>query len=110
MPVRNACIAAGSVTAGSLPYVYTVPASSVLLLKAVILDNESGSSSATEVILNSSQFAIAVRLFSQSVAATSQYLWSGWVAMNAGDTIQVYSATEPLDYWLSGAVLPYWTS
>ena len=43
--------------------------------------------------------------FIQAVEAGKTWEWNGWVALNEGDSLVVYTDQQLVGYWVSGSVL-----
>jgi len=105
--IRNACVARGT-TAGPAPAsVYTVAAATVFLLKDVHVTGTAGSSNAVHPYLSASGSGGSQRLPDIPLDSNGLGSWSGWLAMNAGDQLYFGAVTGGVQYWVSGAVLPY---
>lgn len=109
MTVRNACVARGLLAAVGAPTVYTVPAGNVLLLKSIALVNSNASSSNVQVLVRAVDGSAQVPGEQVTLAGGASAYWSGWIALNGGDTIIINTSQPTLGYWISGAVLPYAT-
>ena len=96
-------------TAGTAGVVYTVPAQNAFLFKSVVLWNSTATAASVNVILAATSPSVQVYSNVISVAPSTNYSWSGWIALNGGDIIYVYPVGSSINYWISGALLPYAT-
>ena len=109
MPVRNSCVARGVINTSDSKTIYTVPASSVLLLKQFTLENDNSVAGQIIITVHAADGSAAVQVFNQTMNSGALATWAGWVALNAGDYITLACNTVSGHYWLSGATLPYAT-
>lgn len=108
MTVRNARVASGQIADANAHVLYSVPAGFVLLLKSIQAYNQT-----------SVQADLVVGLYDLSTPVVwlphiqmppgSGATWSGWIAMNGGDQLYATATSQPLVYWIGGALLPYAT-
>lgn len=107
MPVRNASVARGYLSATGYTTVYTVPTGFVLLLKNILISQTSGQASTFNFNFVSSGATVNIVWFAATTASDGTYNWSGWTVLNAGDALRINVGTPTVAYWVSGAVLPY---
>lgn len=105
--IRNARVASGSISVPGYTIVYTVPANTVLLLKHFTIHLFDNAAQIQQVLLTPSDAPNSLVVAAQSIAAQSYWTWSGWIALNAGDEIQINMAGAGIRYWFSGALLPF---
>lgn len=105
--IRNFCVARARLTTNGSHVLYTVPAGSSFIMKAlgVVMWGNTGG----QVVLGLGDRAatLSLRLVNQNLANSAFYTWSGEVVLNDGDQVNEYNADNPLDFWISGALLPY---
>lgn len=106
-PIRNSCVARGLVTAAGLTAIYTVPATTVLLLKDIRLVNNAAGATIIDLYLLASDGSAYLDVSTSDIAVNGYASWSGWIAMNAGDILRLNTTAAPCGYWVSGALLPY---
>lgn len=110
MAVRNKRLAGGTSTTTGVLDVYTVPASTVALVKTIRVRNHSGSAKPWTVgcraASNSPSTDLAASPAGANLADLGSDGWTGWVALVAGDKIYVnLGSGGTFDYWVSGAEL-----
>ena len=109
MTVRNACVARGSVPADGTPTVYTVPANFVLLLKSIAVMSTVTTTAPNALGIHAADGSATLYLFAGQLTANATVLQSLEIHLNGGDSIFIYAGDQTVEYWLSGAVLPYAT-
>lgn len=105
--VRNSCVARGLVAKDLQSTVYTVPESSVLLLKDVFFNGTATSTGSVYIWILARGGADYMQIYAHPWGADPHAEWVGWIALNAGDYIQIQTQASDVRYWISGAVLPY---
>lgn len=106
-PIRNSCVARGVISTTGYFNVYTVPAGYVLLLKNVLLENDQATSATGWIRVSSTTPSVTLVVWSGSLVSGTCQNWSGWTALNAGDSVSIGASPAPLTYWVSGALLPF---
>lgn len=105
-PIRNSSVARGSVPSTAVTIIYTVPDSTVLLLKDVRIRAGAGTSATANIYANDPVNNVTVNIATLSWTQDTPAFWSGWLALNAGHTILLAPSVAGVNYWLSGALLP----
>lgn len=106
-PIRNSCVARGVLATGAAVVVFTVPDSTVLLLKNIQLYFTTGTGPTVAIYLAAPSGTPAVLVANTGGDAHGIASWSGWTAMNAGDYIYMVDTGGTLQYWIAGALLPF---
>lgn len=109
MPIRNICVARGSLSTVGSSALYSTPANNAFILKDIRV---SGPSAAANVILYLTGPAGNPTIVLAKLALDVGQQpggWSGWAVINAGDFLAINTDTVGVGYWVSGAVLPYAT-
>lgn len=102
---RSRRLASGKVTATGDVTVYTVPAGKVVLLKGIVVQNQSGAAELTYLsLVHAGNYT---NLLQRALAIAEVYApVSPWHVLEAGDSIHLNVAhANVVLYWLSGAEL-----
>lgn len=105
-PIRNSSVARGVVTVTTITTIYTVPADTAFLLKDWRVYNVSGAQS-IDLYFRSADTTVLMLFQTLALNANAPGAWSGWMALNAGDTLLMDSTVGGYRYWVSGALLPF---
>jgi len=84
-----------------------VPAGNSAIIKGAVFYNVGAGSDVVIANFYSRDNSVNVRFVSQSLATFVSLVWSGWQVLNNGDAVVVQAFTMPMNYWISGALLPY---
>lgn len=104
MPVRSARLGEGnSSPLSSIKTLYTCPAGRTAILKDVRVYVDTPAATRVAVILVSGPTSVTI--LDQAVAAQGNVSREGFMVLEPGDRIQVYSTGSVAYVWLSGAVL-----
>lgn len=107
-PIRNSAVARGTDNSVNVDLlVYTVPADTVLLLKAVFITDTATQPTHVWVTLFDAFEGGNAYVINQIIPAGQTVQWQGWVALNPTDSIHVFTDTRPVKYWIAGALLPF---
>lgn len=88
----------GRITAFGTSNLYTVPAGYLIVLKAASFNNSSSGSKVAQLQVDGT-WVIANR----TLAANANFVWSGWVALQAGHVVQAFNGVAgALDVNVSG--------
>lgn len=109
MTIRNYCVARGSTPLAPGGGVYTVPANSSLILKAVSFSTPDINHYVLNLYAQAAGGGVQAILFHLDNQSLQAAMWEGWTVLNAGDEIQLNSNAPTFQYWIAGAVLPYAT-
>ena len=102
MTTRSARLAVGTSTTSAVVTVYTCPTGKTAIVKDVRL--YAGASVGRAVVLVQ-QGSTDVSIIDEALAATGISQRQGFIVLEPGDTIRVYSSTNTFNYWVSGAEL-----
>lgn len=83
---------------------WTCPAGYVTLVKSLYLHNPTGSTGQALMIAND-QGVFAMIVAMAQLTSGAQGSWSGWIALNPGNTLYVNCNIGGVYFWVSGAVL-----
>lgn len=103
MPVRSARLAAGTSTNLSEKVAYTCPAGKTAILKDVRIHSPVDGLSQASVFMVSGPSAVT--LIVGSIPALGQKSEQGFIVLEPGDQLRVFSNGGTFNYWLSGAEL-----
>lgn len=105
--IRNSCVVRGTLAANQFQWVYHVPAGYVLLLKNVVLRPLAATQSTIIVYISDSAGTAPCTIYQANIDSTQANAWNGWVALNATDMLAIQTQAVALNYWVSGALLPF---
>lgn len=105
--IRNSCVARGQAAANVNTVVYTVPAGFAFILKSVILTNESSTAVTPAIWSIAAGGSPYVFETLQPLAANASFSYATWHVLNSGDELAIGSSGSTVNYWVSGAVLPF---
>jgi hypothetical protein len=101
--VRSQSLLAWTLDGTNFSNPFTVPASTVVLVKSAQWFQGGVTVGNVVLRINAGSQQVQIRL---TLPAWPQHAeWSGWIALNPGDTIMVYSDQPSTYAWVSGAVL-----
>jgi hypothetical protein len=103
---RNGCVARLQLVPNQVQVVLTVPADNTLVLKHVAVWNDSPTGGTFGLYAQTPDGDVHANLISADVPGAGGLEWTGWIALNPGDQITVYTAVAGVHLWASGAVLP----
>lgn len=106
-PIRNACVARGSIPAGVTSAIYTVPAGYVLLLKHVLWSPSSPNPYTAQAFFGIPSQSPLVKAHDEAAGANAVVSWELWTALNGGDTLYLRSDGSGASFWVAGALLPF---
>lgn len=105
--IRNGKLAAGRITKGGGAIAYQVPVGFGAIVKFVgMTPLESLAWDATIGVVGANE-GVVVWLVLQQAQASTTVIWNQWVALDAGDYIQMGSNAVDFNFYISGAELPY---
>lgn len=87
--------------------VYTVPVNNAFILKSVLMYNTNALGLNPVVAIRTADGVTAVAIEIPALESGATSTWSGWLVLNATDYITVYANAPGINYWISGAVLPF---
>lgn len=87
--------------------VYTVPDGFVLLLKDARLRPHGSVEWTADMYAAAAGGGPAVFVIHEIGTAGTPITWEGWIALNGLDVISLATTGDAVDYWISGALLPY---
>lgn len=105
--IRNSCVARGAATSGVGITAFTVPAGYVFLCKSVVYFFASAPATYAQFWLNAPGGLAMPFISNSALTVQAPVTWQNWLAMNAGDFISVICSGSTMDYWISGALLPF---
>jgi hypothetical protein len=105
MPTRSTKFGSFVPTAGVWFPVLTVPAGMTYLVKSVVIRNNSAFTAIVNVRAGDPGGARGAMVYNRSILTVQGFEWNGWVALNAGDTLEAMSDQNFVDFWISGAKL-----
>lgn len=103
---RNGCVARLQLPVEGWQTILTVPAGNTLLLKHLAVWNDTPDVIAFGAYVQDPVTMTHTNLLPNDVPATGGLDWEGWIALNPGDQLLIYSAAAGLNLWASGALLP----
>lgn len=104
MATRSQRLYLADVAADTITVALTVPAGSVYLLKTIVAVNVGGAdASHVARVQNGVTF---VRVFSAILVPLAPSILNCWLALNAGDVLDVQSFGQNSRWYVSGAKLP----
>lgn len=106
-PIRNYCVARGSISSSGFVSLYVVPDSNAFILKTVHLVNSPNAVNTLHLYLRDAAGSVLIEFFNESVQGSSFATWSGWTVLNAADQLYFNSSGAPTEYWVAGALLPF---
>jgi hypothetical protein len=105
--IRNTCVARAQIAAAAAETVYTVPEGFVLLLKSVYMSPTAGTAWSMYLYAVAATSNLPVIVTSASETSAVPFAWEGWLALNGGDSIYLSVSGSGINYWISGALLPF---
>lgn len=102
MTVRSAVLATGTSTAGAVVAVRVCGSGTTLLLKDSRIYSAGGCARA---VLAVKRGGLTVSVIDGAMSATQTRTQEGFIVLEPGDEIAVYSQTGTFDFWCSGAEL-----
>lgn len=102
MTTRSARLAVGTSTTSAVVAVYTCPAGKTTLVKDVRL--YAGTSVGRAVLL-ARHSGVDVSIVDEAMSAVSVVQKQGFIVLEPGDQLCVYSSTNTFTFWVSGAEL-----
>ena len=106
-PIRNGCIARGTIPTTEFVVVFTVPAGFGLILKNIFVTDVSGAASGWTAYVAPSTQDPLVTFAGKALAANESDAFNGWTALNENDLVFLHCSGAGLRYWCAGAVLPF---
>lgn len=108
-PIRNSCVARGfTVDDINLHPIYTVPTGYVLLLKSIsIVQTTFAGPVADGWWLSIPDGSFKTMIVNIALELNKPVVINDWWAVNGDDKIYSMSQGGPVNYWLSGALLPF---
>jgi len=86
---------------------YTVPAGHSLIVKSFIVMNNSSVEQNAYAAFAERTGVVTVIYFSEALTLAKGAVLTNWAVLNDGDWLQGYCDSGQVDYWVSGALLPY---
>jgi hypothetical protein len=105
MTVRSQALIVADIAAASSSPAFVCPQGYITLVKSAYYQNVNATAATAQIILNSSAAGFSFAAVNTAVSATSSNAWTGWIALNPGDSISVLVEGASLAMWVSGAVL-----
>jgi hypothetical protein len=106
MAVRNKRLAAGTyATANARQTLYTVPTGYATIVKYIAVNSYGSGASTVQFLVNIPGLAEVI-LAVVSAAANTSAVWAGWIALSAGDTVEIIGTDASQYFVVSGAELP----
>lgn len=106
MPTRSTKLASIKPGVATYTTLLTVPDGQTYLVKDVGVANNGGVADTIYVQGLDATGVAGPLIWNTSVPANSAIHWQGWVALNPGDKLLVYSLTGNSHFWISGTKLP----
>jgi hypothetical protein len=97
--MRGGCTIAGAQTS------LVVPSGVTILIKEVLVYNANPAATNVQLYIWAPSESFFPRLFQVTINPAATYLWSGWAALQPGDSAQFVSTMASVHYWVSGSVL-----
>lgn len=102
MATRSVRLCAGTSTTSAVVTVYTCPAGKTALLKDVRV-YANGAVGRAVILVQSGSTDVSI--VDEALSATQVVSRQGFIVLEPGDTIRVYSSTSTFNFWCSGAEL-----
>lgn len=84
---------------------FNAPSGHVVLVKAAHITNQTAAAVRVTLVIGATIGNQNVNAFDINLAAGASYSWPGWLALNPGQYVAVYSAAAGIAEWVSGAIL-----
>jgi hypothetical protein len=104
--VRNGALGRGQTVAPGTLVLFTVGSNQTVLLKSVYVYNAGTAAADVLIQVTTSTDQVLVRPKRWSLEPDAEDFWEGWIAMNPGDKLYLYSNQAGVHGWASGADLP----
>jgi len=107
MATRSTKLATAKPAAAVATLVLTVPAGYTYLAKSIFAYNAGGVNDNVFVWAGDPVTLVTAYILDQfNLAAGGKAEWEGWLTLNPGDTLYVYSQAGISHFWISGSKLP----
>lgn len=105
--IRNMCVGRGTCASAQFVTAYTVPEGFAFLLKSVYTRAAGAADGHITAFVVTQSGAASAIVWDAAVPQTAPPHWEGWLALNAGDYVLIGANTASVNFWVSGAVLPF---